>query len=81
MTETVPARIRRVFHKVYANRGVEPHPLPDSAALDGSLGLESIDLAEVVVRLEEEFGFDPFADGIPAGLRTFGDLVRLYAPA
>ena len=47
--------------------------------LDGSLGLASLDYAELVVRLEDEFGFDPFVDGIPSGLATVADLTALYA--
>ncbi|MEX2672679.1 MAG: acyl carrier protein [Phycisphaeraceae bacterium] len=74
-------RIRQVFRDVYRHRGLKPHALPADAPLDSSLGLQSIDLAEVVIRLEDEFGFDPFAEGIPSGVRTFGDLVRLYDDA
>ena len=37
-----------------------------------------MDFAIIVVKLEEEFGFDPFAEGIPDGVRTYGDLVKLY---
>ena len=47
--------------------------------LDTSLGLESIDFAELVVRLENEFGTDPFASGEVPGIHTISDLAALYA--
>ena len=43
-----------------------------------SLGLESLDFAAVVVRLEEIFNFNPFADGVPASLRTVRGSLHLY---
>ncbi|MBM4061143.1 MAG: acyl carrier protein [Planctomycetes bacterium] len=79
MTETVPQRIHRVFRDVFANRGRRSPELMAESPLDASLGLESLDFAEVVVRLEMEFGVDPFANGVPAGVRRLGDLYRLYA--
>ena len=50
-----------------------------TTALDGTLGLDSLDFAEAVVRLEQRFGFDPFASGTIDHLRTVGDLAALYA--
>lgn len=79
MTEPVEQRIRRVFNVVFAGRGITPPAITAVTVLDTSLGLESLDFAEVVLRLEEEFGFDPFANGIPPHVRTFGDLSPLYS--
>ena len=49
----------------------------DDDTLQGSLGLDSLDLAVLVVRAEQQLGFDPFRDG--GGLvATFGQLVDRY---
>jgi acyl carrier protein len=79
MSSAVEEKVVAVFQQVFRNKGLEPPPLTSQTVLDGSLGLESIDFAEVVVRLEEAFGRDPFADAVPGSLRTLGDLAALYA--
>jgi len=79
MAQEVEARILEVFRQVFANRGVTPPALGPESPLDASLGLESLDFAEIVVRLEQVFDKDPFADGVPPGVRKLGDLYRLYA--
>ena len=79
--ESTEGRIRRVFNLVFAGRRITPPPISAETVLDTSLGLESLDFAEIVLRLEEEFGFDPFANGIPPHVRTFGDLPPLYSPS
>ena len=64
---------------VYANKGAEAPSLRAESVLGPEIGLESLDLAEIVVRLEEEFGQDPFAEGMVPNIRTIGDLSQLYA--
>lgn len=71
-------RVMVQIRAVYDNKGVEPPALSTSSVLGPEIGLESLDLAEIVVRLENEFGFDPFAEGVPEGVRTIGDLANLY---
>ena len=63
---------------VFRNKGLEPPALAMETAFDRSLGLESLDFAEIVVRLEEETGKDPFAEGSEWQIRTIGDLAVLY---
>jgi len=46
-----------------------------------SLGLDSLDLAQLVATLEVELGVDPFATRSIAGLRTVGDLCDAYRAA
>ncbi|MDA7950453.1 MAG: acyl carrier protein [Pirellulaceae bacterium] len=41
-------------------------------------GLESLDLAELVIRLEQSFGFDPFSRGVTTPLETVADLCKVY---
>lgn len=45
--------------------------LPDDADLRGGLGFDSLDLAELTVRIEERFGVDVFAPGIA---RSWGEI-------
>ncbi len=66
------------FNTVFEGRGKNPPRMVDSTVLDASLGLESLDFAQVVVILEDQLGIDPFADGVPPNLRTLGDLIELY---
>ena len=69
----VETEIQRVLE--YSGRlGV---PLSDDDLLFVKVGLDSLDLAQVVVALEQTLGVDPFRKrGIP--IRTFGDLVQAY---
>ena len=49
-----------------------------SLLLGGDLPIDSLDLATIVVQLEEVTGYDPFSHGF-IEFRTAGDLARLYA--
>jgi len=66
------------FRTVFKNKGLDPPALSAETPLDGSLGLESLDFAEVVMRLEQVFGKDPFSNGTIPELGTLGDLCSLY---
>ena len=74
MVSQVVAAMTAVFRR----KGLTAPPLHAGTALDGSLGLDSLDFAEVVVRLEQAVGVDPFADGAVDNLRTIADLAALY---
>jgi acyl carrier protein len=63
---------------VFANKGAEPPALTPDTPLDGTLGLESLDLAELVVRLEQAFGTDPFAEGNVPQVGNVRELAALY---
>ena len=54
-----------------------PSITPDTP-LEAKLGLESLDFAELVVRLEEATGKDPFASGDAPHVQTVSDLAALY---
>jgi acyl carrier protein len=66
------------FRTVFKNKGIDPPALSADTLLNGSLGLESLDFAEVVMRLEQVFGKDPFSNGTVPELSTLGDLCSLY---
>ena len=71
----------RIIGEVLQNKG-EPVPeLSPTTSSDSQLGLESLDWAEVVVRMEMELGYDPFQSDSGADIRTLGDLVTSYERA
>lgn len=72
--QTILATIAAVFR----NKGLEPPTLSVETPFDRSLGIESLDFAEVIVRLEDELGKDPFATATEWQVRTIGDLVAMY---
>ena len=72
--KTILATIATVFR----NKGLEPPALSMETPFDRTLGLESLDFAEVIVRLEDALGQDPFARGTEWQIRTIGDLAAMY---
>lgn len=77
----VVERVIACVAEVFSNKGVDPPTLSASTPLDAELGLDSLDYAELVSRLEGEFGFDPFATDTPPAVRTVSDLAELYRAA
>jgi acyl carrier protein len=69
-----------VLNTVMENRGLRSGDVSPETRLDASLGLESLDFAEVVVRLEERTGKDPFASGPVPQVTTVSELAALYEP-
>ena len=74
----IDAKIINEFRIVFQNKGQTPPVLCAETVLDGSFGLESLDFAEVVMRLEQSLGKDPFSNGTIPELRTLGDFSALY---
>lgn len=80
MTDTQPmlAIIAEELARIVADKGETLPPLtPDSVFLGGDLPIDSLDLATLLVVLEQRAGQDPFR----AGLRQFttvGELAALY---
>ena len=69
-----PAALKQLTEKIRAARGLTP--LPDfapTADLRRDLGLDSLDLAELTVRIQDHYGVDVFAAGV---VRTWGELVQ-----
>jgi acyl carrier protein len=58
-------------------KGLPPAVSPDTT-LFGGLGLDSLDLASIIVELETTTGVEPFKTGVPE-FRTIGDLAALFA--
>jgi acyl carrier protein len=75
----------RLISEILSRRLVEkgaklPALHPDMALLGGEIGIDSLDLATLVVELEERTGKDPFHDGF-RNFTTVGELASLYADA
>ena len=63
---------------ILRDRGLEcPELSSDTRLLGAELPIDSLDLAVLVVELEELTGRDPFRDGF-IEFRTIGELGRLY---
>jgi acyl carrier protein len=72
--------VESAIQHVLASSGRGGQLLKDEDPLFAKIGLDSLDLAQVVVALEQELGVDPFRKSGPP-IRTFGDLVRAYQTA
>lgn len=82
--ERVVAAVRAAVGTVYRDTARPPRDVVPGALLGADLGLDSLDLAQVVVLLERSLGVDPFRDPGRAAngtVRTIGHLVSLYATA
>jgi acyl carrier protein len=78
ITQVVSA-IDTLVQDALKQRGLPPQSLTaDTLLLGASLGIDSLDLAAIVVQLTEETGKDPFEDGF-VDFRTVGELAQLYA--
>jgi len=77
-TRSIRSLIIRELQQVAVEHGRRLAPLTDELKLH-ELGLDSLSLAAVVIRLEESLGIDPFESGSVIEFPvTFGDFVRVY---
>jgi acyl carrier protein len=70
-------RIKEILLEVFKEKGLAAPAITAETALD-QLGLESLDFAQVVIRMEEITGKDPFATGTEYQIRTLSDFAVLY---
>jgi acyl carrier protein len=77
--EEVRKAVLQAIRETLAAKGLPPPASLDLATpVDGTLGLDSLDWAAVIVRLEEKTGIDPFQRPVERELKTVRDLVELY---
>jgi acyl carrier protein len=77
---SVRERLVQVVNRIRTDSGRSPLEVSDEHTLSEQLDLDSLDLAVLVVQAEQQLGVDPFRQRT-SGVRTFGDLVRLYQQA
>ena len=70
--------ILQIIGETLAAKELSTQGLGLDSPVDSTLGLDSLDWAAVIVRVEMETGVDPFAEGTIGGLKTVSDLVDLY---
>jgi acyl carrier protein len=78
LNDDVLCKVIVELQEVFRNRELVPPALGPETVLDASLGLASLDFAELVLRLEQIFGRDPFADPAIPEIATIRDLASLY---
>jgi acyl carrier protein len=77
--EELLARIQALLNQILDAKGVPRVELREEApVLDGTLPIDSLDLAQIVIELQTATGKDPFRDGF-IQFRTVGELARLFA--
>ncbi len=70
--------IRSELTAILADKGAEMGSIvPDTLLLGGPLDIDSLDLATLVVSLEEQTGLTPFANGFVL-FHTAGELAALF---
>jgi hypothetical protein len=71
------SQIIELLSEVFEMKGMTTPELVPETVLD-QIGLESLDFAQVVIRMEELTGKDPFASGGDFQIRTLSDLSAMY---
>lgn len=56
--------------------GVEPETITMDTGFEDDLGADSVDLVELSMALEEEFGLEEMSEEDVASIKTVGDLVH-----
>jgi acyl carrier protein len=74
---SVRSTVTTIFGQVAKEQRRTIAPLSDELKLLDS-GLDSLSFAIIVVKLEDEMGFDPFSSNDVEFPVTFGDFVRMY---
>ncbi|AWK85493.1 hypothetical protein [Azospirillum thermophilum] len=81
MTDSLLALIAEELGRIVADKGETLPPLsPGTVFLGGDLPIDSLDLATLLVVLEQRTGRDPFREGFRQ-FTTVGELASLYAVA
>ena len=65
----------KIVEMICEQFGMEPDELSESTSFIDDMGIDSVDVVELVVELETEFGLDEIPEEDLKQLRTIGDLV------
>lgn len=70
-------QVAEALLEIFVTKGLAQPRIAADTVLD-QLGLESLDFAQAVIRLEELTGKDPFATAADYEIKTLADLAALY---
>ena len=70
--------VRDTISDLLEEQGLDNPGVEDDAKLVDTLGLKSMDIAQVVLVLEDELDADPFQEIPITSVRTVGDLINAY---
>jgi acyl carrier protein len=74
LKEDVIVTINNIVNQVLINKSKSPvKEVQITSSLRDDLGFDSLDLAELTVRIEDKFGIDIFSDGI---VSTIGEILQ-----
>jgi acyl carrier protein len=75
----IAASIQTALDRLLEDKGMQKVAVaPDTALLEGGIPIDSLDLAQLVLELQEKTGRDPFASGF-IEFRTVGELTNLFS--
>lgn len=72
MAENIEQRVKDIIVKQLQ---VKPEELTDGASFQGDLKADSLDLVEMIMAFEEEFGIASIPEEKAASMKTVGDAV------
>ena len=75
--QDVRTTVADVINRVLSDSGRPTKEIVDDDTFTGTLALDSLDLAVMVVGLEQSLGVDPFREGAKP-VANIGQLVELY---
>lgn len=68
--------LERIISSVLQNRGKKPpHSITRETRMREDLGMDSLDLAELTVKIEAEYDIDIFADGL---VNTVDEILKKF---
>ena len=67
-------KVKAIINEIREGKGLDPvDAIENSTLLGQDLQLASFDLAELTVKIEDEYDIDIFEDGL---VRTFGEIIE-----
>ena len=67
-------KLYQIISSIRTKKGLQPlYEISGDLTLRNDLGFDSLDLAEMTVRIEDEFGVDIFEDGF---VRSVGEILE-----
>lgn len=67
-------QLRRIISE---QLGIDPETITPETMLKEDLDIDSLNMVDMVMAIEDEFGLEEIDDETAAGLKTVGDLIKL----